>query len=152
MGTEEDARASWPPAERRWIGRFPRTVRALDDLVEFVAEFFRTHDLAGTDPFAIDLVVEELFTNMVKYNQGGQESIEVALARRGGHVEIRLRDFGVEPFDITRTPVVDPHARVSQGCVGGLGLHLVRRLCDDIRYGYADRTSTITVLVRPGRE
>ena len=55
-----------------------------------------------------DLVLEELFTNLVRHNRGTQE-IEIEIAQQEGDLLLTVRDFGVEPFDprtrrITRPP------------------------------------------------
>jgi len=129
---------------------FPRTIAALDELFDFVREFFRASGLETADPSSVDLILEELFTNLVKYNETGQHPIEVGLRCRGDVVEMVLRDRDVEPYDVTRAPAVDVAARVAAGRPGGLGLHLVRCMAESLTYEYRDRTSTITATARLG--
>ena len=98
--------------------------------------------------FDFDLIVEELFTNMVKYSREGKDDIEVALVREADGLRLTLRDFNVERFDVTGTPDVDISVPISERRAGGLGLHLVRRMADRFEYDYRDRVSTITVWKR----
>ncbi len=127
---------------------FGRSLGSLEALFDFVAAFLSSQDLDPAHAFEIDLVVEELFTNMIKYNRGTGHDIAVALERTGPALTVRLRDFDVEPFDVTRAPAVDVTRPLEERSAGGLGLHLVRQVADSIGYDYRDRVSTITVVKR----
>ncbi|MGE5176163.1 MAG: ATP-binding protein [Hyphomicrobiales bacterium] len=128
--------------------RFPRTIDSLEPIHRFVVEFLAAQGLDPEHAFDVDLVIEELFTNMVKYSRDGAEPIEVALDREDSMLRIRLRDFDVEPFDVTEAPEVDVHRPIQERRAGGLGLHFVRQIADRVEYDYRDRTSTITVTKR----
>ena len=132
--------------------RFRRDVQALEGIFDFVTEFAATEGVPLEPRYAVDLIVEELFTNMVKYSVLGSEDIAIALERRGGSLIIVLQDFGVDKFDVTAdrslgngAPVGAP---VGEPVAGGRGLDLVRQYADEIRYDYRDRVSTITVTKR----
>jgi anti-sigma regulatory factor (Ser/Thr protein kinase) len=126
-----------------WVRRFPREVAALDSIFAYVEEYL---DQAGLDrdcAHDADLVLEELFTNFVRHNQGTQP-IEIGIARQDGDLVLTMRDFDVEPFDPTRR---DDRAALSGAIelqAGGRGIHLVKRITKEFRYEYADRTSTLT--------
>ena len=128
--------------------RFGRTFGSLESIFGFVAEFLAANGLPASAAFELDLVLEELFTNMVKYHPHGAPEIEIGLTRLGPDVVVVLRDFDVEPFDPTRAPLVDVGRPLGERPTGGLGLHLVRRIARDLRYDYRDRSSTITVTLR----
>lgn len=131
--------------------RFPRTLDALGSLFDFVAEFLTVHGLDPDVSFDLDLVVEELFTNLVKYNRDGTQEIAVGLELNDSTVTLTVRDFGVEPWDITRAPEVDTTRPVLDRKAGGLGIHLVKQIADTMKYDYHDRNSTITVTKRLDR-
>ena len=114
-----------------------------------MAEFLEANGLPAPAAFELDLVIEELFTNMVKYAPHGAPEIEIGLERLGSDVVVVLRDFDVEPFDPTRAPQADVGQPLAERPTGGLGLPLVRRIARDFRYDYRDRNSTITVTVTP---
>ena len=128
--------------------RFGRTFGSLESIFGFVAEFLEANGLPASAAYELDLVIEELFTNMVKYHPQGAPEIEIGLTRLGPDVVAVLRDFDVEPFDPTRAPQVDTARPLGERPTGGLGLHLVRRIARDLRYDYRDRSSTITVALR----
>ena len=129
---------------------FPRSVTALDAIVAFVAEFFEASGMRGADSSTVELMIEEIFTNMVKYSLEGTRDVAIRLRRHGGAVEIRLTDFDVEPFDYSQAPAADTQDLLAQRRSGGLGLHLVQRIADRISYEYVDRNSTVTIETRLG--
>jgi anti-sigma regulatory factor (Ser/Thr protein kinase) len=122
-----------------WTRRFPRDIASLDSIFEFVREYLASEGLRGDGAFEADLILEELFTNLVRHNHG-REAIEIALGRQDGDLLLTLRDFDVEPFDPTQFSQVDPNDLSP----GGRGIVLVLRMTKEFRYDYRDRTSTLT--------
>jgi serine/threonine-protein kinase RsbW len=130
--------------------RFPRDFAALEAIFEFVGEFFATCGRGAASASVVELVIEEIFTNMVKYSLDGRQPIQVCLRSLDDAVEIALTDFDVEPFDYSKAPEVDPQQLLAEKRSGGLGLHLVRKVADRISYEYVDRNSTVTIVKRLG--
>ena len=96
-------------------------------------------------PRAVKFVVEELFTNMVKYSVSDTRAdIAVGLASAGGRVTVCLTDSGVEPFDVTKAADADVTLGLDERAIGGLGLHLIKRMVDSLDYEYRGRQSIIT--------
>ena len=125
-------REVWPLAAD-WT--FQRTFDALPEIAQFTADVFQSHRIDASILPSLDLVLEELFTNMVKYGKGNHP-VRVSLRKCPGGVEGTLTDSGVEPFDVTQGPAVDIDAPLEERKAGGLGLHLVRKLVDSIEYEY----------------
>ena len=118
---------------------FPARLEALADLVAFTATGL-AHE--GVDPHlltTVDFVLEELFTNVVKYGSRARTTpvtVQVALQAVPGGIEVVLTAEGVDDFDVTQAPQVDTSLPIEQRRPGGLGLHLIRRLVDSIEYEY----------------
>ncbi len=96
--------------------------------------------------FQINLAVEELFTNIVKYGYADDDThiIAVAVSCNEGKITIRVEDNGI-PFDpaAKRTSKVkDP---VENCKIGGLGLHLVKKIMDDIVYERCEGKNVIVM-------
>ncbi len=130
--------------------RFPRAVGSLDAIFAFVHQFVADRGLDPGLTYDLDVIVEELFTNLVKYGRDGRHEILVALEADPVAVTLVLKDFDVEGFDLTQARPVDTTAPLDARRPGGLGIHLVKRIADDVRYEYVDRVSTITVTKRIG--
>ena len=125
---------------------FRREIAALDDVFRSIDEFLAGQEVDRRTALTTKLVVEELFTNLVRHDVGGLDRVHVSLERDGARLIIRLRDFNVDPFDLSEAAPVDIHLPLAQRKVGGLGLHLVRNLVDELRYEYDDRTLSVTAI------
>ncbi len=129
---------------------FGRRIASIEAIFAFTADFFvRTHvDEPLRSP--VDMVVEELFTNMVKYGAAADPGTEVRIdmERIEGGVQVTLTDSGVEPFDVTQAPDADVDLPLDQRKPGGLGLHLIRRMVDSWHYEYRTETRESRITFR----
>jgi len=89
-------------------------------------------------------IVEELFTNFIKYNTDNPHDISLSLGHTPDQLTVRITDFDVEPFDVTHAPAVDTTRPLADRQPGGLGLHLVQQMATTLQYEYTERRSTIT--------
>jgi anti-sigma regulatory factor (Ser/Thr protein kinase) len=129
---------------------FVRQLDSLTGVFDFVTQFADQHDCDESTRYILNLVVEELFTNMVKYSPDGDREIPIAIDREKTRIIIRLVDKNVRRFDITKAkkPPIDQPLRERKP--GGLGLHLIREMVDEIRYQYRDGNSEVTVVKNLG--
>jgi serine/threonine-protein kinase RsbW len=118
--------------------RFPRTIASLPTLFHAVDEFFENSGLSPDLAFSTHIVVEELFTNFVRHNIGGGDHILFSIDTGPKGLTVRLVDYDVEPFDETAVAPVDTNLPIEQRRSGGLGLHLVRNVFDDLKYHFSD--------------
>lgn len=123
-----------------------RRMESLVTLVDFVREFLDAEKVSEEAAFDIDLVIEELFTNLVRHGRGSGD-IEVELSRAPGEVRILIRAAEASPFDPTAAPRVNPNLPMEQRRAGGLGIHFVRQLCSVFRYEWTDGVGTTLVVM-----
>jgi serine/threonine-protein kinase RsbW len=125
----------------------PRQLDSLALLVELVREFLGTSPGSAQMAFDLDLVIEELFTNIVRHGRGsGSVEIELSPATPEG-VRLVLRTDEPVAHDPTATPAVDTNMPAAQRSAGGLGVHFVRELSREFRYEWSDGVATTTVVV-----
>ncbi|MEP6998589.1 MAG: SpoIIE family protein phosphatase [Betaproteobacteria bacterium] len=116
---------------------FKRSFDSIEDIFAFTSEVFASLQMDPELLPVVDLAVEELFTNMVKYSTMSSAAVRIDLSKIDDGVEVTLTDYDVEPFDVTQAPDVDTGLPIEQRTPGGLGLHLIRRLVDCIEYEYS---------------
>ena len=126
--------------------KFRRDISSLDNVFTFLGEFKKKSRLVNSIALNLNLIVEELFTNMVKYCSENPNDILIHITRRENKLILVLNDFDVEPFDITKADEVNTKKCLEERKVGGLGIHLVKCIADEIDYEYCDRTSKITII------
>ncbi|RMD95499.1 MAG: ATP-binding protein [Calditrichaeota bacterium] len=130
--------------------KFKRSLDALDRVFDFIDSFIQKYKVNEQVAFTMKLVIEELFTNMVKYNSDNPNEILIDLKHKNQELIMQLVDFDVEPFDITQSPSVDISQSIKERKVGGLGLQLVKQMVDEINYEYKNRNSIITLIKKLG--
>lgn len=125
----------------------PRHMDSLALLVDMVREFLGPSPEAEQMAFDLDLVIEELFTNIVRHGRGtGSVEIELSPDEPGG-VRLVLRADEPVAHDPTAALEVDTNMPAEQRRAGGLGVHFVRALSREFRYEWSDGVATTTVVV-----
>lgn len=125
----------------------PRHMDSLALLVDLVREFLGNGPGSEQMAFDLDLVIEELFMNIVLHGSGSG-SVEVELAPAGsGQVRVVLRASEPVAHDPTTAPRVDSTLPAEQRRAGGLGVHLVRQLSREFRYEWSAGVATTTVVM-----
>jgi serine/threonine-protein kinase RsbW len=130
---------------------FARSFDSIREMFAFTSEVFTRERIDPRLLPIVDLTVEELFTNMVKYSADSAAAIRIEMAKVEGGVEVTLTDYDVEPFDVTRSSEVDTRLPIEKREPGGLGLHLIRRLVDSVEYEYSSETRQSRITFRKTR-
>ncbi|MDH3401897.1 MAG: ATP-binding protein [Chromatiales bacterium] len=124
--------------------KFDRCFDSLSAILACTDEFFQTRPIDPSARYTVDLAIDELFSNMVKYNAHSPSPIGLSLALSEQIITVTLSDYQSEPFDITQRRPVDVTLSVQDRPIGGLGIHLVKEMVDSLDYDYSDGCSTIT--------
>jgi serine/threonine-protein kinase RsbW len=130
---------------------FKRDIALLEGVFRFVSLFARRHNLSDADVFGLNLAIEEIFVNMVRYDPGNTNPVSVKLEMDRGQVVAVLRDRGARPFDPTKVRPYDTTKSIEERIPGGLGIHLVRSVMDDVSYEYKNGESVITLTRHVGK-
>ncbi len=101
--------------------------------------------------FATELTLEELITNSIKYGYDDDEEheIDVLVKVEADAVTITLIDDGHE-FDPFSAKGPDLTSSAEDREVGGLGIHLLKNLLDELRYERAGDRNVITAVKKFG--
>lgn len=111
----------------------------LEKLEGFTADFALKAGLSDKDLFALQIVVEELVTNVIDYGgvPAGEHAVRVDLSTDNGELLIRIADRGKEYNPLLRE---DPDVTLpaEQRPIGGLGVHFCKKLTDAQSYERRD--------------
>ena len=107
----------------------------LATLREFVSDAATSIGLDDVEINALMLAVDEAATNIIVhgYGRSGQGSIEMSIAADNDRFVIRLRD-NAPHFDPTDVPEPDLDLPLEQRPLGGMGVFIMHRAVDDLRY------------------
>ena len=131
--------------------KFRRDLASLAGVFDFMKEFMVSNGIDDTSAYSSNLAVEEIFTNFVKYGAMSDSEISVSLTRDADRLIISIADPDSEEFDVTAFPEADTNLPLKERKIGGLGIHLVRQMMDEVKYEYEDRNSKITLVKYLGR-
>lgn len=127
---------------------FARHIESLRDIFAFTSGFAQAHGVAPALLSTVDFVIEELFTNMVKYSTMSRAAVTITMSPVPDGVEVELTDHDIDRFDVTAAPDAQVDRPLDERTPGGLGLHLIRRLVDSMDYRYDEATRTSRTIFR----
>ena len=99
----------------------------------------------------VNLSLDELITNVISYgyrDAAGEHEIRAALTEREGSLVVVLEDDGYEFDPFSEAPEPDLEAGVEERRIGGLGVHFVKSLMDEVAYERRDGCNRITLILR----
>lgn len=95
----------------------------------------------------LELAVEEWVVNLCRHAYpGGEGPIDVAVLEGRDNLTVEIADYG-PPFDPTASPEPDVNAPLAEREPGGLGLLLMRRMTDEVRYRRDGPRNVVTLRV-----
>ena len=99
--------------------------------------------------FKVNLILEELCLNIINYGHtGGLHEIDITLTSTEDALKIDVVDDGM-PFDpISDAPTPDVNAPMEDRGIGGLGVHLVQAMTDEMHYRRVRDTNQVTLVIR----
>ncbi len=99
------------------------------------AEFADAHAVPASIRRSMSVALDDLLNNTISYGFAGRESGEVTIEveLRTDRLSVTLTDDG-KPFDPFGMAAPDTAPSVEERQIGGLGIHLVRRMMDEVSY------------------
>ncbi len=123
--------ASAPSFDRR----IPNRLAAIGEAAEEIERFCESHGVPQGVVGHLNLALDEAMSNTIAYGwpDGGDHEIELTLNVGAGVVSVELSDDG-RPFDPLKVPLPDLEADLESRPIGGLGVHFIKTLMDEVAY------------------
>jgi anti-anti-sigma factor len=118
-------------------------------ITDFVNEAALAAGLSANEAFQCQLAVDEACTNIIEHAYGAEDvgRIEIACVIEPGVITMRIVDYG-QPFDPGGVPEPVDTTELDQIEPGGIGLHLMRKLMDEVTFEFGDARNTLTMVKR----
>lgn len=135
-------------AQRLVITVFDATLDKLPEMMAFISTTLARRPLSAEQLYRIELVCEEALVNIILHGYGQKTgTIEIAVEEKDDKIEVMLKDRGVffNPADapIDTSSLNKP---LEEREVGGLGIFLMRRLTNEMRYERVGDENKLTLL------
>ncbi len=129
--------------------RVPQDERQLADLAAAIDGVLAREGVGGLVAHDVQLVAEEVVCNALEYGriEGREHEIRVGIDVRDGVVTLEFRDDCLAYNPLER-PAPDLDADIRDRPIGGLGVHLIRELAEEVSYRREEPHNILRVVLR----
>ena len=128
---------------------FPGRFDSLVTIVDFVTAAAQAAQLDERSVDAVQLAVDEAFSNIIEHAYGGEDRGDVSCACyvMPGRLTVILSDSG-RSFDPALVPEPNLCDDIEARDEGGLGLYLMRQLMDDVCFQFHPQLGNTVTMVK----
>jgi len=120
----------------------------LKTIINFVTEAAQKAKFDEKDVFAVQMAVDEACTNIIVHAYADAPGdIHLTCQVKSGECTITIRDHG-RSFDPGSVPPPDLTGNLEERRVGGLGLHFMRELMDELHFSFDPVEGNQVVMVK----
>ena len=116
-------------------------------VIEFVNRELDALDCSMKTEARIDIAIDEIYSNIVKYGyeeEGGEVTVSFDVSEDPLVMTLSFLDQG-KPFNPLESKDPDTTLSAKERKIGGLGIFMVKKTMDDIRYEYRDGKNILTI-------
>ena len=120
-----------------------KQIALLPDFVDTIATRIELDHKAASN---LNLALEEAISNVIMYAypEGTDGEVSIDATVDGKNVSFVIADNGIA-FDPTAKEEIDITARIDERPIGGLGIHLVRTIMDNVSYERKEEKNILTL-------
>ena len=128
---------------------FPARFDQLDAIREFAAQAARDAGMDDSATYAVELCMDEACTNVIEHAYEGinGEDIECTCDSDDKNLTIIIRDHG-KSFDPSSIALPDLDADLESRPVGGLGVFLIKKLMDEVRFEPLGELGNVLTMIK----
>ncbi len=121
------------------------TMEQFEWLMSSIEEVLQELSVPQKTIFTLMTACDEIIVNIIHYAYPQKEGeIEIHIDQRDGLVRCAFYDEGI-PFNPLLKGEADTTLLAHQREIGGLGIHMVRKLMDQVDYAYRDGKNVLTI-------
>ena len=129
--------------------KIPAKLENLESMLQFIRNGAEQQGFSGKEINKIQVAAEEALVNVISYaypDDGGD--VEIRCNAKGAEgLVIEIIDWGI-PFDPLSLPEPDIEAPPEEREVGGLGIHIMRNIMDEVSYKREGDRNILTLVKR----
>ncbi len=122
-------------------------VENITQVTEFIDALLEEQECSMRAQTQIDVAIDELFGNIARYaygNQTGEATVRFEFDPADRMATITFMDSGV-PFDPLKKDDPDVTLAAEERGIGGLGIFLVKKTMDDMKYRFENGKNVLTI-------
>lgn len=124
-------------------------IEELHPLLEWIRHALHSMPLSSSRLGQIELAAEEVFVNIIEHGykkKEGQVEVVVDILSKT-HAELSFKDWA-PPFNPLEVKEKERGLDLDKEPIGGLGISLVRKIVDEIRYTRQKDANLLTLVIR----
>jgi len=128
---------------------FPARFEFLDEIREFVAQVAREGGFTEKEIYSLQLAADEAASNIIEHAYEGisNADLDITCDAHGDTLIITMHDTG-RSFDPSKVKQPNLKAGLSDRQIGGLGVYLMRKLMDEVRYESDSKTGNLLTMTK----
>ena len=131
--------------------KLPAKLENLQKFMNSVSDCARAEGFGQKRIDEIGLALEEILVNIFNYAYPKSPGdVEVNCKLETGRLIIEIIDSGI-PFDVTSLTDPELTADVEERKIGGLGIFLVKRMVDEVKYRREKDKNILSLVIQKGR-
>lgn len=128
---------------------FPADFCNLDSIRDFIGGIAEQAGFSGKEVYALQLAADEACSNVIEHAYAGVSDgeIEIECNAQADRITVVIHDHG-KVFDMSQVRQPNLGRDLSEREVGGLGVYIIHKLMDDVRFESSKADGNYLTLVK----
>ena len=129
----------------------PATIENWEQVHSFISKYLDLKGCSEKVKFQLLVAAEEIYVNIAHYaykdkvdDSVGMATVELKMPDDIDQTVITFEDNGIQ-YDPLKKETPDITLTAEQRKIGGLGIHMVRKMMDEVEYKYEDGKNILTI-------
>ncbi|MCL2054510.1 MAG: ATP-binding protein [Oscillospiraceae bacterium] len=121
----------------------------LDTVIDFISTELEAAECSMKLQTQIAIAAEEIFINIANYAYGAEVGTAIIRVAADDEIVIEIEDGG-KPYNPIENDDPDITLGADEREIGGLGIHMVKNIMDEVEYRYENGKNILTAIKRLG--